>query len=173
MKQKEPPAGNCRGFFIVMRVAMRTMAMTRQYRSARYYICADDQLKWRLPDALHRDLASGSLALRQFANAKLRVLEVFLGGSRFAPQILDAKGSIYAFDAEGRLSVHSAVDAMGTAIEGRKQQKFGLNVIDIGPMVRHRRWTADNVWRPTPALVKAAALDLAAASTGKITVLKR
>jgi hypothetical protein len=152
---------------------MRTMAMARQYRSVRYYICADDQLKWRLPDALHRDLASGRLALHQFANAKLRVLEVFLGGSRYAPQVLNTKGSIYAFDEEGRLAVHSAVDAMGNVIEGRKQRRVGLNVIDIGPVVRHRKWTAKNVWRTTPALVRAAASDLAAPSTGKIKTLKR
>jgi hypothetical protein len=40
------------------------------------------------------------------------------------PVLLNAKGNIYAFDAEGRLTVHSAVGDIGTVIEGRKQRRL-------------------------------------------------
>ena len=53
--------------------------------SVRYYLCSGDQIAWRIPNTLLKDLAAGKLALPQFAGTKQKVLEAFVGRARGAP----------------------------------------------------------------------------------------
>jgi hypothetical protein len=113
------------------------------------------------------------VALPQFAGQKLQILEVFVGGSASSPSMLDAKGSVYSFDADGFLNMQPAVEAIVNVIKGSKPRLVQPNVIDIGPAVRHRRWTAENMWRPSQPLLQAVADDLRqSSSAAKIRILK-
>ena len=170
------PGGTLPGVFVDHgSLQMNSTAMARQYWSLRYYVCRGDVLQWRIPNTVHREMLTGTRAFPQFANAKLKILEVFVGKSRASPTVVDAKGSIYFFDTHGQFDPHPALEAMTTVIEGSKPRRIEPNVIDIGPTVRDRRWRAENIWRPTPSLLRAVGSDLQAArdSKKKIKVLPR
>ena len=130
--------------------------------TTRYYLCSDDEVTWRITNTLHGELVSGKLALPQFASTKQRVLEVFVGSARGAPALLEARGSFYAFAADGLLDVHPAAEALSSIIEGSRPRRIQEHVIDIGPTVRHRRWIKEQIWRPTASMLSAVRKDLSA-----------
>jgi hypothetical protein len=128
--------------------------------SVRYYLCSGDQIAWRIPNTLLKDLAAGKLALPQFAGAKQKVLEAFVGGARGAPVLLDACGSYFSFASDGSLDVHPEAEALSSIIEGARPRRVQAHVIDIGPTVRHRRWVKDRTWRATATMLRAVRIDL-------------
>ena len=152
---------------------MNATTMARQFRSIRYYICEGDRPILRIPNNAHHGLIAGTLAWPQFESQKLKVLEVFVGGTNPSPTMLNVKGSVYSLDADGYLDTQQAVEAIVHVIEGPKPRRVQPNVIDIGPTVRHRQWTVDNIWQPTQPLLRAVAEDLRRSSSGaKIKTLK-
>ena len=152
-----------------------TRAKTQHDRwSLRYYVCSDDQITWRIPNTLHSDLVAGKLLLPQFASTKQKVLEVFVSRATGGPVLLEARGSIYSFDSDGRLDLHPTVEASANAVEGRRPRVYG-NVIDIRPTVRSRRWHAEQTWKPLRRVLRLVQNDLdATRSSGrKVPLLRR
>ena len=144
--------------------------------SVRYYLCSGDQIAWRIPNTLLKDLAAGKLALPQFAGAKQKVLEAFVGGARGAPVLLDACGSYFSFASDGSLDVHPEAEALSSIIEGARPRRVQAHVIDIGPTVRHRRWVKDRTWRATATMLRAVRIDLSGTvqpGAKKLPLLKR
>jgi hypothetical protein len=155
---------------------VREKTYRSQRWSARYYVCSDDQVRWRIPNTVHRELASGRLALPQFASTEQKILEVFVGRAHGAPVLLDARGSIYTCDSDGMLDLHPAAEALSSILEGSQPRQVQDHVIDIGPVLRSRKWVAGQTWQPSPNMLRAIRADLSASessSSGRISIFKR
>jgi hypothetical protein len=135
-----------------------TMAQTQKSAplvSVRYYLClSDEYLIAAISNSLHRGLVKQTLALPQFAGSMQNVLEVFFDKSK-KYELLDARGSVYWFDAEGRLDLHRTADWIGHVVDaGRALSKQKSNVLEIKPFIRKRQWVAENTWKPSAKLLQ-------------------
>lgn len=129
--------------------------------STRYYLCsASGAAAFRLPSTLHRALVARKIALREFANTKQKLLEVFIGKTEGEPVVLEARGSIYSFGSDGLLDLQAPVEVMANIVEGASSRRASHKVIDIGPAVRRRRWIAEQTWQPSRQLLSAIRNDL-------------
>ena len=108
---------------------------------------------------MHRQMVGGVVAFPLFVNKRLKILEAFIGGTKRTPTLLKARGSLYPFGKDGRFDAGSAVKLIDIILEGTKP-KIHANVIDVGPVLRQRKWAAENNWRPTLRLIKAVEADL-------------
>jgi hypothetical protein len=131
----------------------------RSVTSLRYYLWAKDG-PWRITHQLHSDLVSGKVALRQYAGTKQKIVEVFIRKVRGRPVIVEARGTFYCFDARGRLDVSSQAEAAAIAVDGSKARAVQDNVFDIGPAVRHHRWTDEHIWKPSTSVLREISADL-------------
>ena len=84
--------------------------------SLRYYFVFDDQELFRLPNTTHRKLIDEELAIPKLANKKVRLLEVFVSTVEKG-KILDARGSIYSFDPDGKITSHNHADVVANEFE--------------------------------------------------------
>lgn len=119
-----------------------------------YYLCSENEPLYRLPNVLHKKLVTGELAIPQFANTRQRIAEV-LSSSDLTLERIEVRGCIYSFDAEGRLDLQSASEAIIHTLEGNKPKHLQERIINIEPLVRSRRWIAENTWNPSTKLLAA------------------
>ena len=127
--------------------------------SIRYYLWADDG-PWRLAHRAMQEIASGKVALRQYAGTKQKIVEVFVRKVRGHSAIIEARGSFCFFDARGYLDVSSNAEVVGIVIDGAKARAVQGNVLDIGPALRHRRWKDENIWKPSTSMLQEISADL-------------
>jgi hypothetical protein len=109
-------------------------------------------------------LASGKQVLPQFANTKQRVVEVFVRRLRQRPLLVQARGIIYSFDEHGRLDMAEGAEAAGLAIEGSDARATDHNVLDIEPVLHHRRWMDRHTWKVPKEIVRQISADVSGAS---------
>ena len=139
----------------------------------RHYLCAADQVMWRITTVLHKQWLDG-IAFPELANTKQKILEVYVGRRGDTALLLDARGNFYSFDSHGVLDLGAAVEAIDFVLEGSESRLIRPNVIDIGPTLRHRRWVAGYIWEPTQTMLEAVRADLAGpkgANRGKIATI--
>ncbi len=112
------------------------------------------------------------MALPQYAGTRQKVVEaVVLIGARGVPKI-EASGTVYSFDANGCLDVSASAEAVTFLVSGTRPQKLQDNVIDLGPVVRHRRWERDNTWLPPGDVIRKVIADIRGTASTKIPTLK-
>jgi hypothetical protein len=144
--------------------------------SARYYLCSDDRLTWRIPNQLHADLIAGKIAFPEFAATKQRVLEVFFRRSPGGPVVLEARGTFYTFSADGTFDPYPAAETVDAALQSSRSRRVQEHVFDITSMVRARRWLSDQSWQPSLGLLRAVGADLRASPASRVSrvpLLKR
>jgi hypothetical protein len=95
MCEQQPPAGNCRGFFVSQTKEQSVLAQKQQLL-VRYYLWTADG-PWRLPSRLHYDLIDRKVALPQYAGTKQKVLEVFARRIGVDMYSLQGRGTIFSF----------------------------------------------------------------------------
>lgn len=139
------------------------MAAPSSNISIRYYLWADDG-PWRLTHRLMQDFLSDKIALRQYAGTKQKIVEVFVRKVGGRPVIIEARGSFCFFDARGRIDVSSSAEAVAIVVDVAKARAVQGNVLNIGPTLRHRRWTDENVWKPSASMLQEIGADLAGRS---------
>lgn len=130
-----------------------------------YYLCGEAELLHRVPNTVHREIVSGRVAIPQFANCRLRMVEVLVS-SGLEPKIVKATGSYYSFGADGRLDLHPFAEVIARVLEGDKPQLIQDNVVDIGPVIRSRRWDVEQTWKPSSKLLIALHNEMQPASSG-------
>ena len=135
--------------------------MRRSRTSLRYYVW--DGLKlWRFPHRLHTAVVNGESKLRRYANTRCKIIEVVVSREHAQPVITGVRGVIYVFDAEGELDLTDVGEAVEMMTQGTRPRHIQENVIDAGPVLRGRRWSAVHTWQPTIEMLRSIKADLAA-----------
>jgi hypothetical protein len=174
MLDQQPPAGNCRGFFVLPALfrtqTVGTIPFPRRPRrlSLRYYLCDGDAL-WRIPQRIHRALLSGEAALPQYANSKQKVVEVFIWSGPTTARRVEARGTVFSFNSAGLIDLAEAAETAAIAIEGSKPRRLDKRVLDIGPVIRTRRLARERSWKPPASVLRAIIADVN--GNGKIRAL--
>jgi len=147
------------------------MSKTKTIRIA-YYICDDSGLQWRLSAQAHRDLIAGLRTEPNFANTRQKVLEIQYDEGMHHTHI---RGMLYDFDADGKLDISGATEAIDIALD-EKPVRSQPGVVDIEPVLKGKRWRNLHLWQPSADLVDAVESDLQSQkgkhSRAKIPVLK-
>jgi hypothetical protein len=152
-------------------------AMAQKQRLiVRYYLWADDG-PWRLPNRLHQDLIDRKVALPQYAGTKQKIAEVFarrVGGDTFS---LRGQGNIFTFDKDGYLDLSAYIEATSMVVEGTEPKRIGENIFDVKPALKHQRFARENLWKPTPSMLRLLVTDFQPASpkigAHKVRIMKR
>jgi hypothetical protein len=148
----KPPAGNCRGFFFLLKSKM-PVAKSEKPISGRlrlvYYLWSAEG-PFRISDRLHRALVQRSVALPQFAATKQKILEAVIRTLTREAHTLSARGLMYSFDADGLLDVGSKTEGLIPLPRFRASE---TNVIDVEPKIRARRIREENTWKPTKPML--------------------
>ena len=141
------------------------MARTGPKRTlVRYYLCDDHQVLWRISNRLINGLVSGELSLPEFAGTRQKVLEVFFSYSAKKHLLSKTRAIIYPFSADGTLDLYPPLEAYAATLEGAHPRKIAVNVIDIGPTIRSKKWSTVQRWTPSREMIEAIEADIAPAS---------
>jgi hypothetical protein len=161
----QPPgvfaASDCPTWILMMSAIRSATSQARQ--SLRYYLWSDDG-PWRLSERFHAGLVSGTVNLKQYANTKQKIVEVFVRRHRGQPIFVKARGIYYRFDKSGRLDVTGLSEAAAIALEGSRPRHVAANLFDVSPAIRHRRWLKAQTWRVDAAILRKITADLNAES---------
>lgn len=103
---------------------------TRRRLSIRYYLCTDD-VPLRMPLRLCRDLADRVVALPQFANSVQRMVEVLIESKAGKIEKIEVRPTHSRFDANGKIDLRHAAEAMAIILDGPTPKQVGENVLDI------------------------------------------
>jgi hypothetical protein len=152
-----------------------TVRSSRQGRwSLRYYFVFDDGQLFRLPNTTHRKLLDEELAIPKLANQKVRLLEVFVSTVEKG-KILDARGSIYSFGPDGKVTSQNPADAVANELDRIQSLRTGSQIIELAPTIRSRKWKAENTWKPSASLLQRVQSDLVGGGSreGKVRTVGR
>jgi hypothetical protein len=131
--------------------------------SLRYYLWTEEG-GYRLANRLHVDLVARKQAMKQFANTQQRVVEVFVRRLGRQPLFVRARGVVYSFDAQGYLDTAIHAEAVPLALGGIEPRRTKDNLIDIGPVLHHRRWMHQRTWKVTVAIIRQVKADIMGSS---------
>ena len=130
--------------------------------SIRYYLFLDDGSLRRIPQRIASELPFGRDAIPEFANTRQRTAHVVLELQDAKPvRILDARGSYFEFDDEGRVDEHlrnsmaDRIDLLGATRPRNKGQ-----VVDLVPEIKRRDLDARDRWTLTADDLDKIAADL-------------
>lgn len=154
-------AGGFSFAFLKRHRTVATIPFPRRPRrlSLRYYLW-DGQALSRVPHRLHSGVLSGDLALPQYANSKQKVVEVLIWRGPGRARKIEARGTISFFNSKGCIDLREATEAIAIAVEGSKPKRRSGNVLDIGPVIRSRRWSREHIWKPPPMLLRIIVADI-------------
>lgn len=140
---------------------MATIPFPRRPRrlSLRYYLWDGSALS-RLTHRLHSALLSGDTALPQYANSKQKVVEVLIWQGPGRARKIEVRGTICFFNSKGYIDLREPAEAAAIALEGSKPKRRSKNVLDIGPVIRSRRWSREHTWKPAPMLLQMIIADI-------------
>lgn len=127
--------------------------------SIRYYFWTDDG-PWRISERLHSEIVSGKVELTRYAGTRQKVVEVQIRRVSSRPIFVRARGIYYKFDSQGHLNLPELAEAVGLALEGSRPKRVDLNLFDIGPAVRHRRWLEAQTWQVSSTILRKITADL-------------
>ena len=131
----------------------------RRRLSLRYYIW-DGRALSKVPHRLHSALLSGDATLPQYANSKQKMVEVLIWRGPGQARKIEARGTINFFNSKGCIDLREATEAVAIAVEGSKPKRLNEKVLDIGPVVRSRRWSREHTWKPAPILLRMIIADI-------------
>jgi hypothetical protein len=124
--------------------AQRSSKVGRRGWTARYYLCRDDDVLWRIPNKLHGDIITGRIALPQFASTQQKVVEVLFRRSDGQIEI-QARGTLYTFTSEGKFDPHPFAEA-ATEWSPPHPNHVRDRVVDITRSLTNRRWVREHTW---------------------------
>jgi len=125
----------------------------------RYYFW-DGRALSRVTHRLHSALLSGEMALPQYANSSQKMVEVLIWRGRGRARKIEARGTICFFNSKGSIDLREAAEAAAIAVEGSKPKRRSKNVLDIGPVIRSRRWSREHIWKPPAMLLRTIVADI-------------
>ncbi len=99
------------------------------------------------------------IAIPKLANQKVRLLEVFVSTVEKG-KILDARGGIYSFGPDGKVTSHIHAEAVANELDRIQSRATDSKVIELGPTIRSRKWKAENTWKPSASLLQRVQSDL-------------
>ena len=117
--------------------------------ATRFYIFLEDGSLRRLPQRIGYELPFGRDAIPEFAGTRQRVATVLVESEAGKPvQILDSRGLIWAFNAEGRIDddVRQQRAEHVDVLSPRAASKKGLPVVDLVPEIKRRAARARYEW---------------------------
>ena len=118
--------------------------------SVRYYLWSADGLQ-RITARLHRDLVERDVALPQYAGTKQKVLEVFVKRLTSTDFSISARGVVYPFDEVGLLASGTSLPSVLSEISRFKSHQ--RNVVDLGPLIKRRRFREEYTWKPSKSML--------------------
>jgi len=119
--------------------------------SIRYFVCREGQLTWVLPNHVYSQLIMGELHLPAFAGQTIEILEVFISKKDGTFVLLNARGTRWHFDQQGKLDIaNRSVTAIGDRLLMSMDRT--KRIVDLQPQIRQRRRRAEDMWQPTETL---------------------
>ena len=119
--------------------------------SIRYFVCREGQLTWALSNPVHSQLIKGELHLPAFAGQTVEILEVFISKKDGTFALLNARGTRWHFDQQGKLDIaNRSVTAIGDRLLISMDRT--KRIVDLQPQIRQRRRRAEDMWQPTETL---------------------
>ena|SRR5262245_38531753 len=116
---------------------VRFKKRARPRRSIRYYLCTAEE-PFRVPLGLVRSLVAEEIVMPLFANSLQHFVEALIEADKSGKKI-KTRSTSARFDAEGRMDLHHATEALSVLVEGSKPKRVTEKILDIGPTVRARR----------------------------------
>ena len=119
--------------------------------SIRYFVCREGRLTWVLSNHVHSQLITGELHLPAFAGQTIEILEVFISKKDGTFVLLNARGTRWHFDQQGKLDIaNRSVTAIGDRLLMSMDRT--KRIVDLQPQIRQRRRRAEDMWQPTETL---------------------
>jgi hypothetical protein len=116
--------------------------------TSRLYVFEEGGAIKRVPKRIQDALIFGHGGIPEYADTRQQIASVIVENEDGKPvRILDATGSFWTFDAEGKIhkdlveSVFAALDLHDKAARASRAK-----VVDLRPQVKKRQWEADNRW---------------------------
>ena len=119
--------------------------------ATRFYLFLDDGSIRRVPQRIAYEMPFGRDAIPEFADTRQRALDVLVESDNGRPaRILDARGSYWTFDTEGRIS-DDLITLVGERMKAHDavQRAKRTKVTDLRPEIKLRELRAKHEWTPT------------------------
>jgi hypothetical protein len=142
-----------------VKMAVVRFRKPRQRRSIRYYLVTDEG-PVRMPLRLHRDLVSGEVVMPRFANSLQHFVEVQIEAGPERGRKIHMRSTSTRFDANRRVDLHHAVEAIAVLVEGSKPRPLREKVLDVVPAIRANRLERETTWRAPPSVLRAIRADI-------------
>ena len=131
--------------------------------STRLYILEPDGALKRIPMRVVNGLVFGADAVPAYAGTSQRIVQVLIENEDGRPvQILDVTGSIWSFDADGKVdrSLRRAADKFFDAAYAEKAQDQAGRIVSLVPELKRRELEARYRWAVTQEIVDRIAADI-------------
>jgi hypothetical protein len=128
----------------------------------RCYLFEDSGVIKRIPRRVQEGLVSGEDALLEYANSVQRVADVVIENDSGNPiKILEAIGSYWTFDADGK--IHKALRKAGAEVMDLaffRPQPVGAKVISLTPALKRQAFQKEHKWEVGKAQLDWIAADI-------------
>src|SRR5262245_16234795 len=131
----------------------------RPRRSIRYYLCTDEG-PFRVPLRLVRSLVAEEIVMPRFASSLQHFVEVLIEVDPKSGKKIKTRSTSALFDAEGKMDLHHATEALSVLMEGPQPKPVTEKVLDIEPTLRARRLERDAAWRAPPSALRLIRADI-------------
>lgn len=144
--------------------------------SLRLYIFEESGAIKRIPRRIHDALTFGEDAIPEYAGTRQRVAQVLVENENGKPaRIMDAKGSYWLFDKEGRIDQdlqNRMLSAMELAFSAPTNPK--AKVVDLRPELKRKKFKDEYRWDLTVEDLNRIAVDLwpSLADAGEVRTVK-
>lgn len=128
----------------------------------RFYVFEETGALKRIPRSIADRLPFGEDAIPEYAGTRQRIAQVVVENEKGKPaRILDATGSYWDFDTEGRIdkSLHASMLAVLEASDARPTSKTG-KVVDLRPELKRKSFQEKHRWNLTAEDLDRIAADL-------------
>jgi hypothetical protein len=140
-------------------MAVVSFKRARRRLSVRYYLCTGEG-PVRVPLRLQRDLVSGEKAMPQLAHSLQHFIEVLIEVGPKSAKNIRMRSTSTRFDANGKVDLPHAVEAIAALVEGSKPRQLGGKLIDAGPAIRANRLEREAAWRAPSSVLRSIRADI-------------
>jgi hypothetical protein len=113
-----------------------------------------------VPLRLHQDLVSGKTAMPQLAQSLQHFVEVLIEIGPKSARKINMRSTSTRFNANGKVDLRHAVEAIAVVVEGSKPRQLGGKVIDVGPTIRANRLERETAWRAPSSVLRSIRADI-------------
>jgi hypothetical protein len=128
----------------------------------RAYLLEENGTLKRIPRRVSDGLVFGNDAIPEYANSRQKVVDVYVENEDGKPvRILDARGSYFEFDKEGRIDRTLGRRAWELVELGHQAERAArAKVVDIRPGIEQKKWLETHRWEITAEILHRIAADL-------------